>query len=217
MARTRTHRRPRKHKGGKRPWIVRSRSWLSIVIVAPFAVLAALSYPMVRENSVADFLLDTVGWTCFACGAMFRWWATLYVGGRKCHELAVDGPYSICRNPLYFGTFLLTLSIAFYLHSCTFAIGVLMAMPIYLQVTIPWEEGQLRDTFGERFDNYRHRTPQFLPDFSKLHSPSILQVNLNGLMGEFWIALRWMWIPLLAQSLAQLRTATWWPARFYLP
>ena len=188
-----------------------------MVIVAPFAVLAALSIPRVREDSVAAFVFDSLGWACFACGALFRWWATLYVGGKKCHELAVEGPYSMCRNPLYFGTFLLTLSIAFYLRSATFAIGLLLATPIYLEITIPWEERQLRNAFGERFEIYRRKTPKFLPDFSRFHSPSTLQVKLNGLAGDLRIALQWIWIPLLAQALAQLRTAKWWPAWMYLP
>ena len=200
-----------------RPWIVRSRSWLSMIILAPFAALAVLSVPMVREDSVADFVLDAAGAACFVAGATFRWWATLYVGGRKCRELAVDGPYSVCRNPLYFGTFLLTLSIAFFLHSVVFAAGLLMTMPVYLHATIPWEEQKLRERFGEEFEAYRRDVPKFWPNFSKLRSPSTLQVNVNGLVGEFRMALRWIWVPLLAEGVAHLRMDPWWPAWICLP
>ena len=78
-------------------------------------------------------------------------------GAAKDQELAVDGPYSVCRNPLYLGTFLLTLSIAFFIHSLMFAIGLLIATPLYLWVTVPWEEARLREKFGERYDAYRAR------------------------------------------------------------
>lgn len=201
----------------RRPWIVRSRSWMSIVIITPFAILAALSVPMVKEESVADFLLGAAGWSCFFIGATFRWWATLYVGGRKDQELAVDGAYSVCRNPLYLGTFLLTLSIAFFIHSLMFAIGLLIATPMYLWVTVPWEEARLRERFGERYDAYRQQVPKFIPNFARFRTPSTFPVSASGLAGEFRIAARWIWIPLLAEAFAHLRMETWWPDVLQLP
>ena len=201
----------------KRPWIVRSRSWMSIVIIAPFAVLAALSVPLVKEESVADFLLGSAGWACFFLGAMFRWWATLFVGGRKDQELIVDGPYSICRNPLYLGTFLLTLSIAFFIHSLMFAIGLLIATPLYLWVTVPWEEARLRETFGRTYEEYCARVPKFVPSLAHFQSPPTIPVSSRGLMGEFRIASRWIWIPLLAEAFAHLKMEVWWPDVLRLP
>lgn len=205
------------HASNLRRWVVRSRGWISILAITPFAVIAALSMPMIREESIADILLGGVGWACFFAGATFRWWATLYVGGRKEQELAVDGPYSVSRNPLYLGTFLLTMSIAFFVHSLVFAIGLLIATPMYLWITIPWEETKLRERFGERYDAYCQRVPKFLPDFSKYESPPTLQVNVGGLAGEFRMMLRWMWIPLLAEAVAHLRMEAWWPVLIRLP
>lgn len=201
----------------RRPWIVRSRSWMSIVVITPFAILAALSVPLVKEETVVDFLLGAAGWMCFFTGATFRWWATLYVGGRKDQELAVAGAYSVCRNPLYLGTFLLTLSIAFFIHSLMFAIGLLIATPLYLWVTVPWEEARLREKFDDRYDAYRQQVPKFLPNFAGFQSPSTIPVSMSGLAGEFRIAARWIWIPLLAEAFAHLRMETWWPDMLRLP
>ncbi len=158
-----------------------------------------------------------MAWVCFVVGALFRWWATLYLGGRKNRELTTDGPYSMCRNPLYFGTFMLTLSIAFYLHSITFAVGMAAATPTYLQITVPWEEKILRRAFGERFDRYRRETTRFWPDFRLLRMPSTLTVKVDGLKAEFYRSLHWMWIPLIAQALADLRMEAWWPLKMNLP
>lgn len=201
----------------RKPWIVRARSWVSMVIIAPFAIFAAFSTPSVREESVADFLLGAAGWACFFIGALFRWWATLYVGGKKDRELIVDGPYSVCRNPLYLGTFLLTLSIAFIIHSRTFAIGLLIATPLYLWVTVPWEEARLQKVFGKRYDEYRARVPKFIPTLSTFQSPPTIAVSMRGLWGEFRIASRWIWIPLLAEAFAHLRMESWWPDILRLP
>jgi len=201
----------------KRPWIVRARAWVAIVLISPFAVLAALSVPVIREDTVADFVLGAAGWICFVMGATLRWWATLYVGGRKERELAVDGPYSICRNPLYLGSFLLTLSIAFFIHSLTFAVGLIIAMPLYLSVTVPWEEKRLLTKFGEEYEAYRQRVPKFVPTFAEFRSPKTLQVNLMPLLAEYRMALRWMWIPFLAEAMSYLRSEAWWPALISLP
>jgi protein-S-isoprenylcysteine O-methyltransferase Ste14 len=190
---------------------------MSIAIITPFAILAGLSVPLVKEESVADFLLSAAGWVCFFAGATFRWWATLYVGGRKDQELAVDGPYSVCRNPLYLGTFLLTLSIAFFVHSLMFAIGLFIATPLYLWVTVPWEEARLKERFGERYEVYRARVPKFIPSFLRLQSPATIPVSVSGLAGEFRISARWIWIPLLAEAFAHLRMESWWPDVLHLP
>ena len=209
----------RRAKGlqSKRPWIVRSRAWIGILIIAPFALASAFSRPLVREGTATDFVLDLIGWSCFASGALYRWWATLYLGGRKSQELTVEGPYSTCRNPLYFGTFLLTLSIAFYLHSFIFAVGVAFATPIYLGITVPWEEKVLRNKFGQRFDRYQRETSKFFPDFSSIRAPLTVLVNVDGLKAELRRTLQWMWIPVLAQSLVHLQTETWWPIWVHLP
>ena len=204
-------------KSLKRPWIVRSRAWVTIVLISPFAALAVLSVPMIREDTLADFVLGAAGWICFFTGATLRWWATLYIGGRKERELAVDGPYSICRNPLYLGSFLLTLSIAFFIHSLTFAVGLAIATPLYLSVTVPWEEKRLLKTFGREFEAYRQCVPKFVPSFSRFRSPATLQVNLMPLLAEYRIGLRWMWIPFLAEAVAHLRSEAWWPALIRLP
>jgi protein-S-isoprenylcysteine O-methyltransferase Ste14 len=201
----------------KAHWIVNFRSWVSVLIIAPFGIATALSVPIFDKGSVADFCFSMGGWICFSAGTLFRWWATLYIGGMKQRALASEGPYSICRNPLYLGTLLLTLSIAFFLHSLTFAVGVLIALPIYLSITVPWEEAQLTRVFGDEFAQYRTRVPKFIPNFKLLASQPVISVRLSGLSAEFRNALYWMWIPFLAQYAAHVRLEPWWPATFHLP
>ena len=56
--------------------------WVGILIIAPFAVLALLSYPASGNGSWGDFRFDILGWLFFVAGGTMRWWATLYIGGR---------------------------------------------------------------------------------------------------------------------------------------
>lgn len=200
-----------------KPWIVKTRSWIAILIIAPFAIATALSSPSVSEGSLTEFSLGVAGWICFSIGALFRWWATLYVGGKKQRELTINGPYSVCRNPLYLGSFLLALSIAFFLPSLTFAIGLLLATPIYLSVTVSWEEAKLREVFGEKYEQYRSRVPKFIPKLTLFDSPSTVPVNLRGMWAEFRNSLYWLWIPVLAEAAAHLRTKALWSDVLLLP
>src|SRR5262245_44567857 len=86
-------------------WWVRSRAWIGLLIMAPFAALSLVTPPLVSPGAWADLTGDMIGWTLFLLGAATRWWATLYIGGTKNKVLATMGPYSLCRNPLYLGTF----------------------------------------------------------------------------------------------------------------
>jgi protein-S-isoprenylcysteine O-methyltransferase Ste14 len=198
-------------------WLVRSRAWIAILLLAPFGAATLLSWPMVRENSLLEYLFIVVAWLTFVTGVAFRWWATLHVAGRKNECLVSSGPYSICRNPLYFGTFLITLAIAFYMQSATFAAGMAVTCLFYLGVTVRDEERRLREKFGDTYVRYCEAVPRFLPRLRMPDSPPSIEVSGLGLKKEFHRAARYVWVPLLAQAFAHLRMETWWPHWWMLP
>ena len=84
-----------------RPFLYRSRAWLSLLVIAPAAILTVFSSPVLVFNDLSTILLAGIGWLFFCSGAFFRWWATLYIGGRKDKShLICEGPYSVIRQPL---------------------------------------------------------------------------------------------------------------------
>jgi protein-S-isoprenylcysteine O-methyltransferase Ste14 len=192
-----------------RKWLVKSRAWIGILILVPFAIGESILPPLVREETVGDFLLDLIAWVTFIAGATFRWWATLYVGGRKNTTVICDGPYSICRNPLYVGTFLIVLSIALFLHSALLAFGLIIASVFYLGVTVPVEESKLRERFGDEYARYVERVPRFVPALRRVQSPSVINVRLSGLVKEYGRTWRWIWVPFLTEIIAHLRMVKW--------
>jgi protein-S-isoprenylcysteine O-methyltransferase Ste14 len=203
--------------GRKWGWLVRSRAWIGIVILIPFGFVAIFSPPHAMEGSWGDIGLDVPGWTLFMIGAALRWWATLYIGGRKFSSIVTDGPYSICRNPLYLGTFLMLIGFSFYLESLTFATGCLLAAVFYLYVTVSAEESRLLEQFGQPFVDYCLAVPRFVPRFGRFHSPPEITVSVRGLWSEAYRAARWMWLPLVGEVLAQCRTEDWFPRWFHMP
>lgn len=200
-----------------REYLTRSRAWLGLLILVPFACIVLFSRAPLPEGTPLEFWFDAAGWLLFAAGAAFRWWATLYIGGRKTKELACEGPYSICRNPLYFGTFLMCLSVAVFMQSLTFAGGLAIASMFYLAVTVSNEEHHLQNAFGAKYTDYCSRVPRFWPRPSLFQSPTTIEVSVRGLAAEAGRTFRWVWLPVLCEFVAHLRAELWWPHPFHLP
>jgi hypothetical protein len=112
-------------------WSFRGRGLLASIGIVVATVMVLLSVPMVAEDSWQDEVLDILAWVVFLAGAGLRFWATLYIGGRKEWTLVNDGPYSLCRNPLYVGSLLMLLSIGLLLDSLTFLVVTSAVVMVY--------------------------------------------------------------------------------------
>ena len=175
-------------------------------------------FPAARHRRIsANVDCDFIGWLLFMIGAGCRWWATLYIGGRKHWMIVEDGPYSICRNPLYLGTFFMGLAVVFFLESATLGVGLLLMLSYYLSITVSAEEHMLRQKFGQPFMDYCERVPRFWPRFRQLHTPRQIMVSVRGLWSEAMRTSRWLWLPVLCEVVAYLRAEAWWPKLFHLP
>lgn len=80
--------------------------------------------------------------------------------------LNTTGIYSIVRNPLYLGNFLVILGIALALKVWWFPIVVSLAYWLYIERVIAAEETYLAEKFGDVYEAWVLRTPAFLPKFS---------------------------------------------------
>jgi protein-S-isoprenylcysteine O-methyltransferase Ste14 len=98
-----------------------------------------------------------------ALGKNFR--PTLEISPRQ--ELVTGGPYAFVRHPLY-AAFLIMLASTGLLSANWFigVDGVLLIASITV-VRIPAEEAMLEGRFGERYREYRRRTPALLPLWRK--------------------------------------------------
>ncbi len=126
-------------------------------------------------------ILEVTGILLIITAVLGRFWAILYIGGRKNQTIMQDGPYSICRHPLYlfstigvigFGLMLGTLVITGLLGAAVFLI---------LTETAKREETFLRSEFGPAYDVYATRVPQILPNLSLFRTEPTVQVNIRTL------------------------------------
>ncbi len=102
-----------------------------------------------------------IGGAVALIGLAIRGWASGHI--RKVEKLAVSGPYSYTRNPLYLGSLLLGagFTIAGGVWWLPIAFAALF-LGIYLPV-MRVEEEDLTRIFGADFDEYKAAVPLFLP------------------------------------------------------
>jgi protein-S-isoprenylcysteine O-methyltransferase Ste14 len=198
-------------------YLARSRAWTSLLVLAPVAVMALLSAPHFAFDNFAECALELLAWLLFLAGAIIRWWATLFIGGRKGQELITQGPYSICRNPLYFGSLLLAFSVAAFLQSASLAAALCVVALAYLSITVPVEEQKLASLHGAAFEEYCRRVPRFFPNPTLYSAPRELAVRLDGMRSEMRRMLQWATIPIICYLIQHLRMLPDWPKYYTLP
>ncbi len=99
-------------------------------------------------------------------GAAFRALAAGVI--RKDAQLATCGVYALTRNPLYFGSFMLSLGFALMSWNPIAAALLLVPSAIIYPNVIRKEEAHLARLFGDDFRTYRARVPRFLPRLAGL-------------------------------------------------
>ena len=116
------------------------------------------------EGGMIDHALFYGGIILILAGLAGRAWCTMYIGGRKNSQLVQDGPYSTCRNPLYFFSFLGGLGACFVLENLPVILLYLVVFSLYYPFVIRSEEKRLEMLFGAEFSAYKERVPAFIPN-----------------------------------------------------
>src|SRR5271163_1593132 len=81
----------------------------------------------------------------------------------KQEVLTVTGPYAYTRNPLYFGSAILTLAAAVATRSWISAAILGLYFALFYSIVMRREEAELRQHHGAAFDEYARTVPLFFP------------------------------------------------------
>jgi protein-S-isoprenylcysteine O-methyltransferase Ste14 len=97
-------------------------------------------------------------------GLIGLWVRALAAGHlHKQEVLTVSGPYAHTRNPLYFGSAILTFGAAAAMNSWIAAVLLLAYFAIFYSVVMRKEEGELLFHHGAAFEEYAKAVPLFFP------------------------------------------------------
>lgn len=122
-------------------------------------------------------ILEGVGLLMIGVAIIGRAWCSLYIGGRKTHELVQDGPYALSRNPLYIFSFIGAFGVGAQTGSLTLAVVFTAAAVIIFLPVIAREEQFLAQAFPESYADYIRRTPKLVPDFRLWRRSEALMVQ----------------------------------------
>ncbi len=110
------------------------------------------------------FTLMVIGVLIAFFGLLIRGWSAGHI--RKNQDLAVSGPYTFTRNPLYLGSFLLGLG--FMIASGVWWL-ILLFIVLFLGIYLPVmsvESDELTAIFGDKYKDYAGEVSLFFPWFS---------------------------------------------------
>jgi len=112
--------------------------------------------------------------------------------GQVADSLNTTGIYSLVRNPLYLGNYLMWLAIAMLTGNIWFVLTFSMAFWIYYERIVYAEEDYLSNKFGTTYLAWTEKTPPFLPSHLKYVPPNlpfswkkVLKKEKNGLFALF--------------------------------
>lgn len=132
-------------------------------------VILALLYANPTEASFV------IGLIVVALGEFARTYGVAFIGSisrtrsYSNGELVKSGPFSLLRNPLYFGNLVLSLGLSI-MPAVTW-LPLVVVVVFYAQYIpiVKWEEMKLRRIFGEKYAAYCNEVPQrWFPSLSKL-------------------------------------------------
>ncbi|MGA8532394.1 MAG: isoprenylcysteine carboxylmethyltransferase family protein [Acidobacteriaceae bacterium] len=117
----------------------------------------------------ASLLVTGLAVLCAVIGAAMRLWGTAYLGSGVVHsqhmqagQVMAAGPYRYLRNPLYLGSWILSLGIAFLMPPSGAIVFLVLESLFYFRLILA-EEAFLTSQQGEIYLAYRRAVPRLLP------------------------------------------------------
>jgi protein-S-isoprenylcysteine O-methyltransferase Ste14 len=186
-----------------------------------FAVLLIISICISRSYWEDD--LPLLSSALFASGAflvglasMGRLWCSIYIAGYKKNHLVKQGPYSMCRNPLYFFSFLGALGVGLASETLIIPLAILIGFVVYYPLVIKAEEAELVRLHKSEFEIYMKEVPRFFPKISLLKEPKEYIVKPIVLRKQMLNALWFIWFLGILEIIEELHKLKAIPTIFKL-
>jgi protein-S-isoprenylcysteine O-methyltransferase Ste14 len=182
----------------------------------PIALIPCVITTSIPEHSLLDFAMESAGYMLLMAGVGLRLWSTLYIGSRKSRELTRQGPYSMCRNPLYLGTCAIVIGVALLFINPIMLLAILVLFVPATILTINKEDQHLEEIFGEDYRNYRRQVPRLWPSFRHYVSPEHLDISTSTITRAAIESSGILLVPLAEDMIQVLHSYNWLPVLWTL-
>jgi len=189
----------------------KSRLEKNRILLTWIAAASALLLFVTSENSwesrnkAIPVCLFSLGLVFIGLASLGRMWCSLYIAGHKDGRLVTEGPYSMCRNPLYFFSLLGVLGIGCCTEMLTFPLLFVGAFVVFYPAVIRREEQRLEELFGAEFQAYQQGVPPFFPKLSAFREPENYSVRPAAYRRAMFDALWFVWIAGLFEIIEALK------------
>lgn len=175
--------------------------WYLVVIL----LVAASSRPL--SSGLGGAIADIAGLVLMSGAALGRIWTSAFIAGQKDAQLVTDGPYAICRNPLYALSIVGGLGVGLAAGSVVLTICTLALLVVVSLRAIGAEEKFLLSRYGDAFRRYCADVPRLMPAWQRYAPPATVEVNLPVYAKAFRDAGSFILIFVLLQLADVLRAA----------
>ena len=146
-------------------------------------------------------IFQIIGSSFFLVGAILvgiatigRIWCSMYISGYKSKTLITMGPYSLCRNPLYFFSMLGGIGVGLATETLTIPLLVLIVFALFYPNVIQREQKRLSQLHNDKYTEYCDKTPCFIPSFSHFYEPDKYIVNPVTFRKNIFDNLGFVWL-----------------------
>lgn len=159
-----------------------------------FHIANTLSRPLyARFAQYWNIALIVIVLFAFAA-ALLRTWGAAYLGastvkrgGMVGDRVIADGPFRFVRNPLYLGTILHTIALAFLMRPEAAALCIILITILQLRL-IGREEPYLMGHLGEEYRAYLEEVPRIIPSLKPCTAPGTNRPDWKqGILSEFYM------------------------------
>jgi len=152
-------------------------------------VVWSVSASVWSSGSLPGELSFSIGVLLVAVGFAGRIWVSTYQAGYKNKRLITVGPYSLCRNPMYFCNLLGGVGACLTTDTITAPVLFVAGYVYHYRRVIRDEESRLRRHHGAAFDAYRAQTSALFPSFKRFSEPAEYLVRTQDLSEKIPLAL----------------------------
>jgi protein-S-isoprenylcysteine O-methyltransferase Ste14 len=156
--------------------VERHRRWINLTLWSLIFAFIVFTRPRAESYPLYE-LMKLTGFVLTLAATMGTLWCGLYMFGCKSKELCRDGPYSVCRNPLYLFAFMGGLGVVLASVRPLLTVAFALIFWGHYFLIIKSEEKRLLQLFGKDYESYSKRTPRLLPRFKNYWSREKIVVN----------------------------------------
>ena len=165
-------------------------TWGGAVLLAALLLLSGGQW---EETWGVSAILFAAGMVLVGIASLGRLWCALYIAGYKDDRLVTEGPYAMCRHPLYLFSFLGAVGVGLCTETVTIPAILTVLFAAAYPAVVRGEEARLAELFGKPYQDYLGHTPAFFPRIGLLREPQSYLVNPRVFRRSLFDALWFIW------------------------